>query len=262
MKLSLNKSKILIIFVVILLVLSLNFYRKEVKTFFYLFSMPIQKTLWQKGERVSEFFETIFEIENLKEENKEFKLKVQEMFVKNNSLKELEKENRFLREALEIGLEKEFKLVLSRVISKDISKDTLLIDKGSEHGISKGFPIITQQKVLVGKISEVYKNFSKIMLISNKESSFDAEISNKDIEGLIKGKGNFSILFDLIPKDKEIFQGDIVVTGALGGVFPKGLLVGEIQEIKKLDIEPFQQAEIKPAFNTKEIENLFIIINF
>lgn len=262
MKLSLKQSKILIIVVGILFILSLNFYQKEVKNFFYLISSPVQKTLWRTGENVSDFFETIFKIKNIKEENKELKLKTQELLTENNSLKEMEKENKFLREALEIGLEKEFKLILSEVISKDISQDTLLINKGSEDGVLKGFPVITEQKVLIGKINEVYKNFSKIMLISNKESSFDAKISDKDIKGLVKGDGNFSILFDLIPKDKEIFKGDIIVTGTLETVFPKGLLIGEIKEIKKSDIEPFQQAKIKPAFNVKEIENLFIITNF
>ena len=157
-----------------------------------------------------------------------------------------------------IGLQKEFKLALTQVIGKDMSQDFLLIDKGVKDGISENMPVITQQKVLVGRIGETYDKFSKVMLISNKDSSFDAKVN--DISGIIKGQGNFKILFDLIPREKDLFQGDIVVTSALGGFFPGGLLIGEIKEVQKSDVEPFQQAEIESFFDISQTETLFIIL--
>ncbi|MDI6591797.1 MAG: rod shape-determining protein MreC [Patescibacteria group bacterium] len=256
------KNKILIAIIGVLVILSLNFFQKEVKNIFYLISSPIQKGLWQIGERVSNFFETISEIKNLKKENKELKLKIQELLAENAALKELKKENKILRRALDIGLEKEFKLALAEVIGKNISQDSLIINRGFEDGISKGMPVITEQKTLVGKISQVYKNFSEVELSSNKNSSFDAKILNSDIQGIVKGKGNLKLFLEFIPQKKEIKEGASVVTTALGGIFPESLLVGEIKEIKKSDIKPFQQAEIEPAFDLEEIETLFIITNF
>ena len=50
-----------------------------------------------------------------------------------------------------------------------------------------------------------------------------------------------------------------MVTSALTGVFPQGLLVGGIKEIVKSDLEPFQAAQIQPAFNIRDLEKLFII---
>ncbi len=49
-----------------MVILFLNFYQKEVKNFFYKISEPIQKIFWRIGDRVSDFFETVFEINNLK----------------------------------------------------------------------------------------------------------------------------------------------------------------------------------------------------
>ena len=257
---------IIVLLIAFFIVLNLTSFSKEVKNFFYLISSPIQKTLWRAGDNLSDFFEVISEIEKLKKENEELLLKNQALLAENTRLKELKKENEVLREALEIGLEKEFKLLLSEVRGKDISQDTLLINKGSKDGISKGFPVITQQKALIGKIGEVYENFSKVILISNKESSFDAKImewdDDGDIRGVIKGKGNLKLFLDLIPQEKEIKEGNLVVTTVLGGIFPKGLLVGEIKEVLKSDIQPWQGAEIKPAFDIKELETLFVIINF
>ena len=260
MKFSSKKKKILIIGLIgILFILFLNLYQKDVKNFFYLFSSPVQKILWKTGERISVFFETIGEIKNLKKENEELKLKIKELMAENVSLKELKKENEVLRKALNIGLEKEFQLIFSEVIGKDISGDFLLINKGLKDGLENNLPVITQQKSLVGKISEVYENFSKVMLISDKKSSFDAKIIDIEVYGLIKGKGNLKINLELLPKDKEIKEGDRVVTSAIGGIFPAGILVGEIEKVKKSDIKPFQEVEIKPTFDIKNLDFLFVI---
>jgi len=259
MKLSRKKTKVLAgIAVVILAIVLLNVFQKEVRNFFYCISSPVQKVLWKAGERSSGFLEGIIRTGNLKNKLDELSSKNQELLSQIIILQELEEENDILREALGIGLQKEFKLALTQVIGKDMSQDFLLIDKGVKDGISENMPVITQQKVLVGRIGETYDKFSKVMLISNKDSSFDAKVN--DISGIIKGQGNFKILFDLIPREKDLFQGDIVVTSALGGFFPGGLLIGEIKEVQKSDVEPFQQAEIESFFDISQTETLFIIL--
>ncbi len=263
MKLSSKKNKVLIIIVVVILIIFLlNFFQKDIKSFFYSVSAPIQKVLWRAGDRTSDFFGGIVRVKILKQELDELKLENQELTAQVVALEDLKKENKTLRQVLEIGFQKEFKLALAQIISKDISQDFILIDKGSDDGISKNMPVITQQRVLVGKIGEIYKNFSKVMLSSNKESSFDAKIQKeeKDISGVVKGQGNFRILFDFIPREENLSQEDIVITSALGGIFPKGLLVGKIKEIKKSDVDPFQQAEIEPFFDVSQTEALFIIL--
>jgi rod shape-determining protein MreC len=258
-----SKIYLLSIFLIILfLILNLAGLTKDVKNFFYLISEPIQKTLWQTGKRTSDFLTGIFRAESLKKEVENLSFRNQELLSQIVTLKELKKENETLREALGIGLEKEFQLKLSQVISKDISQDSILINKGLKDGLKKDFPVITSQKVLLGRIDEVYQNFSKVKLISNKESSFDIKIFEKEIYGVAKGKGSLRLYLDFIPKDQEISQGELIVTTTLGGIFPPGLLVGVIKEIKKSDIEPFQKAEILPSFDLKKLNNLFIITNF
>lgn len=257
------KIGLIIVFMLILFsVFNLAPANKEIKNFFYLISSPIQKFFWKMGNNFSDFFEGISQIKKFKKENEELKLKIQELLSENSQLKELKKENEFLREALEVGLEKEYKLILTQVIGKDISEDTILINKGEKDGILKDLPVITQQKILVGKITEVYKNFSKVMLITNKKSSLEVKVQNKEIVGVMKGQGNLKISLEFIPKNEEIFEGDLIITTALGGTFPRGILIGEIKKIEKSDVEYFQRAEIEPYFNFAKIENLFVINNF
>jgi rod shape-determining protein MreC len=137
-----------------------------------------------------------------------------------------------------------------------------LINKGSKDGIEENMPVITSQKILVGKIYKVYKNYSRVMLLTDKENSFGGKIVGKETLGEVSGEGNLKIIFDLIPQEKEISEGDLVETTALGGVFPKGLLVGKIGKIQKSDVQSFYQAEISPFFDLDKLETVFIILNF
>lgn len=256
----LSRKFFIAIIAAVILILFLFLFGQEVKSFFYFLSSPFQKVLWKAGNNGSGFLEGILKAGSLKNRTKQLELEKSELLSELALLNGLKEENRILREALALGLKKDFKLSMAQIIGRDISQDFILIDKGSKDKISKNMPVVSQQKVLVGRISEVYEKFSKVMLISNKNSFFDGEILNKDIQGIVKGKGNAKLFLDLIPRDDEISQGDFIITSSLGGVFPKGLLVGEITNVMKNDVESIQQAEIKSALNIKDVDYLFIII--
>lgn len=242
--------------------LNLSPFSGKIKDFFYSISEPAQRWLWVKGGGVFDFFEWVLKMKKFQQENEKLKLENKELITKNIGLELLRRENEILRTALNLDLEEEFELILSQVIGKEISEDYLIIDKGSVDGIEFDLTVITQQKSLIGKVVQVYENTSKIQLLTSKNSSFDVEIFEKEIYGLVKGEGNFNLLLDLIPREKEINIEDKVITSALGGNFPKGLLVGEIKKVKKSDIASFQKAELEPAFDIKKLDYLFIITNF
>jgi len=268
------RAKILIIILaIILLLVILNLCSKSVKNFFYVISSPFQKFFWRIGNNASDFLYAFLRIKDLKNDNNQLLLENQKLLLEISVLEDLKKENQTLREALDIGLQKDFKMVLAQVISKDISEDSILIDKGSDDGLSKDMPVINQQKIIFGKVAEVYKNFSRVILITEKSSAFDAKIQftlpkpageggEKEIYGVVKGKGNLDLYFDIVSKNAEIKEGDVLTTSTLGGEFPQNLLVGQIEKIKKEDIKPFQSADIKPFFNLEKTESLFVITNF
>jgi len=251
-----------IIIIAFFVVLNLKGFLNPFKNFFYSLSSPIQKSFWEAGGEFSDFLAGILEIKTFNNEIQNLQIKNQKLISQLVSLKELKKENETLRQALNMGLEKEFQIQLAYLISKDTSQDSVLIDKGSKDGIKKGSPVITGEKIIVGRVGEVYEDFSEIILITNRKSSFDVQVLDKEIYGVAKGGGSLKIDLELIPKEKEILPGEIVVSTVLGHIFPKGLLVGEIKEVKKSDLAPFQTAEIKPAFNLEALESLFIISDF
>lgn len=257
---------IIILLIGFFVVLNLTGLSKNVKNLFYSASSPVQKKMWGAGDNVSNFFKSISGNRNLQKQNEELRLKIEELSAENAKLKELKNENEFLRQALNIDLQKDFSLILADTIGKDVEQDIILINKGEKDGIKKGFTVITQQKAMVGKVFEVYDNYSKVMLVSNKKSNFMAKIAEKDVLGELKGEGGSKIFLDRIPLDKEAKTGDIVITAVdLNSVsenIPEGILFGTIKEVKKIDVETFQRAEIEPAFNLRNLDKVFIIVNF
>lgn len=256
-----RKLKVVLIIILVVLILFLinKFFYKGLKNTAFLVLSPIQRVLWQEDNIFSNVWEYIFKVKSLKKENRE--INKENLFLKSEiiRLKDLEEENKDLRQALDIELEKDFQLIFSQVVARE--NDSLLINKGGEDGVFEGMPVITKEKVLIGKVNKVFNNFSEVMLISEEDFSFSVEVETEEesVLGVSKGKGDLKLKIELLPKEALIEKGDIVSTSVLGGVFPKNLLVGEIKSIKRTDPEPFQQGEIEPYFKQVDIKTLFLI---
>jgi len=67
---------------------------------------------------------------------------------------------------------------------------------------------------------------------------------------------------DMLPKDKEIKIGDLVVTGRIQNDFPAGLPLGTIKSVKNTDLEPFQKAFVEPLFKINDLKFVLIVSDF
>jgi rod shape-determining protein MreC len=251
--------KVLTFILFFLIFFSIFYFQNQLKNSIYLVSSIFQENLWIFGKKTSDFFEGIIFSAKLKEENLKLKKENEKLILENLLLKNQAKENEILKKALDIGLEKDFDLEFSKIVGKDISQDTVLIDKGGKDGISENLPVISENKSILGKVIKVYKNFSKVQLISHPESIFDVKIQDKEILGKAKGRGNQKILIEYLPLKENIQPGELVITSGKSGIFPEGLLVGKIEKVKKSDLEGFKEAEVSPFLNITDLEYLFVI---
>jgi len=259
----LNKknSKVLFLVLIIVFVFLFIFLQRPIRSFFYSASQPIQQYFWSKGLEDFRFWTGLFnakklniENENLKSENQIFLSRIVEM-------NELREENQKLRKALNLGLAEDFNLLEANVLSGDIVKDFIVINKGREDGIKEKMVVINYEKVLVGQVDEVYKNSSRIQLLTDSKMKFSVEIADTDIQALADGQGNQKIILDLISKEEEVLMGSLVTTSGLELSFPSGLLVGKTREIEKTDLTAFQKVSIEPLFNIQTTDLIFIITN-
>jgi len=245
------------IFIVLLLWI-LNIFVAPIKNTFYKISAPIQNKFWTAGVSSSSFFGSFFRGGALAKENENLKKENQKLLYQVAFLQSIEQGNQAQSDVSTTCQNSGFKLVMAGVAGLD--NDILSINKGSTDGISEGMPVISQQGVLFGKISKVYKNFSDVMLISNKNSVVNIKIN--EINGVVRGIGGLDAYLDLIPIGSQINSEDILVTSSIEKSFPKDLLVGKITKIQKDDQKPFQQADVNLFFDVKTADNLFVITNY
>ena len=244
----------LLFFVGALLILNVS--SQSVRGTFAQVVAPMQSFIWKSGISVTESFSEISQERARELEEENFLLRGKLL-----SLEEMTKENERLREMFDSVAIKEFDLLFSEIIGKEVERDVLLLSKGTEDGVEVGMPVITQGKVAVGTIGEVFDHTSKVHLLSLKDGVSDVRVQGREVVGVLRGQGRYRALLDLIPQEDELKEGDVIVTSALGGVFPDNLLVGKIQSIEKSDLTAFQGGKIELFFQVKKENSLFIMRN-
>lgn len=266
MRFSLKRNQVLAVGIGIFLILAFNFFQAETRNFFHSVSAPIQNAFWGAGDAASDFFKTLFGSGGLKNENEELRRENRELLSVLAEFKNLEEENKELKEALGLQLNEEFKLILADISCKDPLRDAVFVNKGSEDGVSVNLPVITSEKTLVGRIEEVFSDFSRVGLVSDEESSFGVRIFDADsaeiTQGVVSGEGGGEVILDFLPQKTEIDKGSLVVTAGFDGIFPEGLLVGEVKTVPKASTAPFKKAEVEAAFKLGQEQKVFIVSEF
>ncbi len=259
---SYSKKKCLIFFVFLFLFLifihstSVPHY---LKNSFYSFSEPVQVYFSKKGDFLANFFQGFFQSARLKEKNEWLLKENRQLIGKNAELEFFQQENKELREMLELKQEEDFSLEVAQVIGRE-SSSVITINKGDQDGIKTNFPVINGEKVLIGRVFQIYEGVSKVQLLNSENSILNAFIINKNVYGILKGSNSSYYLFDLIPEGSSIEVGDLVVTSNLGGGLPDNLLIGTVKEIENSERPSFLQAKINPFYSFQELNNVFIIL--
>ncbi len=257
-----TKSFILALLIIIgLIFLNLPSVSSKIKDFFHSALLPIQKEADHIVKEIKNHWKTIQDIQQLSRQNLELEQEVQQLKAKNAKLQEIKQENQFLQSSLELVKKTDYELDLATIIGHGFQgiERYFLIDKGSSAGIKKNMPVIVYENILVGKIIEVFQGSSKVLLTISPNSKIPALIQESRIQGLIKGTKKKTLFLDLVPKNSTVEIGDRIVTSGLGGIFPKGILIGEILTIENFEHEIFQQITIQPAVDLEELEQVFII---
>ncbi len=259
-----SKKYLVIIIVLILGLVFLNFIPNlKVKlgnTLFIIFS-PVEKFFIGAGNRVIGFFEVLLSIKELGKENSELRNKNSELESQITELSEIERENQLLREVLNLSEKTQFVLELASITGKDIQglEEWILIDKGAKDGIEKDMAVISKDFALVGKIIEVMPDFSKVRLITNKESIVAAIIEGERSQGLVEIEEKGRLFIDFIPRNEKLETGEKVITSGMDSSYPKRILIGKIESIDLSQNQLFQKVIIVPAVDFSKLEEVFII---
>ena len=203
-----------------------------------------------------------------KKENEELRARLSEMYTDIMDKDKLTEENKQLKEILGIVAEHDdFKFSPPcSIIAKDAASiaGNFTINKGSNSGIKKGDPVITDVG-LVGVISETAPTYSRVRTILSTEVQIGVITVSGAVMGIIENdilySANKQSLMTNIEKDSGIKAGDMVVT--LGGnMYPAGLIIGTVAEVFPDDSGLLLNAVIEPAVDIYKVSEMFVIISF
>ena len=232
------------------------------------FVVPVQEKMTSLANSISDLTQTTQDIRELHRRNEELQGLADSLMIENVRLKEIESENETLRRLLgftQANPTHSYKAaeVKGRVIGRDPSNflSYLIIDSGSQQGIEKGMPVVTERG-LVGRITDAGSNWAKVMLIIDPSSSVNALIQSSRATGVVEGQVGGSLLMKYIPQGETVNVNDIVLTSGLGGNFPQKLIIGQVTAVHQRDIEMFQQADIRPTVDFNNLEIVLVITNF
>jgi rod shape-determining protein MreC len=222
--------------------------------------------------RISQWFtdswNSIGELKVLREELQETRRSLAEYERAAWDLIQLRQENEQLREQLDFAQAMAYRQIPAEVVAKDPGNlfSTLVIGKGSAHGVRRGMPVVAFQKGLqglVGKVMQVGVASSTVLPIFDPSSFVAARLQNSRYDGLVSGKrsGLGRLVMQYVKKlaMSEVQYGELVITSGMGQVFPKGIHIGRVREMEARAYETSMELEIEPIVDFSRLEYVFVL---
>lgn len=233
-----------------------------------LITTPVLKVTSSISEGVDGAFRHFFQAGAIERQNAEYEEKIRILTQQVADLENYRRENEQLREYLEIKEEhNDFTFTSASVIGRDSAERfySFTIDAGSETGIEKFDPVITSNG-LVGLVSEVGKNYSKVLTILDVAVEVGAyDIRTRDIgatTGDIALAREGQLRLAMLPKECEVSQGDLIYTTGYGGIYPKDLAIGEVTAIHTDSSGMSMYAVIRPLADITNVKDVLVITAF
>lgn len=229
--------------------------------------VPVQKIVSMGTNKVGDALSFFRNVQDVKNENGDLKLQINNLEKENRELKEFREENKELRKALNIKDQfASYEPVGANIIAKNTGNwfDTFTIDRGSKDGVARDYPVITSDG-LVGRISQPNSISSKVEALIDKNTVISARISQKGDLVRVRGDIQYSDLgvciMDRIPPEADIVVGDIVETSGIGGIYPRGIQIGKVKEIRKASDQINKYAIIEPAVDFRRLDEVIVLKN-
>ena len=226
------------------------------------FIAPVQKAVTQTISFTQKIWDTYFMAVLAVSENSHLKRelgKTIEIKTRNN---ELVLENTRLKKFVNFIGKVPDNYVAAQIIARDPSPwfKTIMIDKGLNDNLVKGSPVLVSEGI-VGQIIEVSNNYSRVLLITDRNSAVDSLVQNTRVRGIVKGNNEDNCSFVYALRKEEVKEGELIISSGLDQVFPKGLKIGRILKATRIHSQLFQDITIETSVDFDKIEEVLVLIN-
>ena len=227
---------------------------------------PVQRALYSATDAIGGFFERMFAGTDLQTENLDLKAKVAELEGQLVDYDEIKAENERLSKLLNFDTStQKLDYVTARVIGKAPGHwfNIFIIDAGLSQGIKVDMPVVNGDG-LVGRVVDVGANYSRVMAIVDSSSGVSGIVERTRDNGILTGTADTDaedaqLVMGNLPLDADLMPGDTVITSGLAGVFPKGIAVGEVTEVRPSTDGMRNEAIVTPWADFEHLEEVMVI---
>ncbi|ANE48919.1 hypothetical protein SY83_13840 [Paenibacillus swuensis] len=235
-----------------------------------------QSLFYKPASSIAGFFGEIRNLRVIYEENKVLKATTAQYARDRVRLNYLEDENKSLKSNLNFTERQKnannytFRYAEATAQSPDPFNNSITINLGEKDGIVANMAVMTE-KGLVGRIISTSAFYSNVQLISDLNAK---ETATKAIAATTMDNGKLTNSFGMIesydaktgmlqmtkiPPANKLKKGDMVITSGIGGVYPRGIIIGTVDRVGVGEFGITHVAQVKPAANLKQLKDVFIV---
>ncbi|MCH8156308.1 MAG: rod shape-determining protein MreC [Nitrospinae bacterium] len=223
---------------------------------------PVQNLFTQTADSISDLFDHYFFLVGVSRENERLLMEIDRLARERNNILEAFKRQARIAKLSETNEGKEIKSVVASVIGRDATQwsKMIFIDKGTDHGIRENASVVTDAGI-VGHIIYASAATSKVLLITDSRSAVDSLFQNTRVPGVTIGTGKDLCEMKFVPIEADVKVGDKVLSSGLGGIFPKGRVVGAVVDVVKKKQGLFQDIVVAPSADLLRLEEVLILLS-
>ena len=214
---------------------------------------------------VTNYFQSFANLRTAQTERDELKQRVQELEVELQNKQSLADENQRLKSLLELKENSKYKILTAQIIGRDSSAwfDSSIINRGSLDGVKLNMAVLTNGG-LIGRVTAVSPLTAQVDLITKNKSGVGGvvgELGESNTLGVIKGSGEKEILeMEYVPGSVEVNVGEIIYTTGQDGIYPPGLKIGEVIEVRSGSATQTQQIFVKPSSGLSGMQEVGVLL--
>ena len=231
------------------------------------FATPLQSASSKASGATSGFFQQIWNFRSTAQENEQLKQRLAQVETELNSARQAASENERLKGLLGLNEQTTVKSIPARVIARDPSIwfNTITINRGSSAGIEMNMPVVTAGGI-VGRVITVSPWASQVMLITDEKAGAGAvvgQLGQSGAMGSVRGRADLGaalIEMRYVSGLEKVELGDNVMTTGQDGIYPPGLNVGRVVEVKNGTATQAHQILIQPGAQLDHLEEVAVLL--
>lgn len=164
-----------------------------------------------------------------------------------------------LRQLLELRERANLDTTAADVIAAAASPEfrTVTIDKGTGEGLQTDMAVISPAGV-VGRVILPARRASKVQLLIDRNAAAGALIERTRVQGVVEGVGDGSLRMEYVPGTSDVKPGDLVVTSGIDGIYPKGFVIGTIEQVERGN-GGYHVITVRPAVDFTRLEEVLVV---